>query len=302
MIVRYLQDNTAWIDVLAPEQEEIRELMEEYAIDPALVADLAVPTRRADIAIAPGAVKVTLDFPVVRISQREFPQEMKCIVTKKALITVRYADIAALHQFAKEFEVVATLQKTRRCLHGGHLFLAIMNALYGALSQKLDYIEARLVDIEEELVNGREKEMVLDLSQMSQRLIMFRQTLVGHEYVFAQAKTHFSALFGASFAASIDTLDRTFAHLMQYLSTLAATGIELRETNNTLLTTKQNEIMKTLTIMASVTFPLALLSSIFGMNTTLPLAGVPGDFWIVIGIMIVTAIALFAFFRHKHWM
>ncbi|MBI4086615.1 magnesium transporter CorA family protein [Candidatus Kaiserbacteria bacterium] len=302
MIVRYLQDNTAWIDVLEPTAEEIRELMEEYAIDPGLVTDLAVPTRRADVVSVPGAVKITLDFPVVKLSQREFPQEMKFIVTKNALITVRYADIAALHQFAKEFEVVATLQKTRKRLHGGHLFLAVMNALYGALSQKLDYIEARLVDIEEEIVSGREKEMVLDLSQMSQRLIMFRQTLVGHEYVLEQAKTHFGALFGASFAASLDTFDRAFAHLTQYLSTLAATGIELRETNNTLLTTKQNEIMKTLTILASVTFPLALLSSIFGMNTTLPLAGTRGDFWIVIGIMVVAATVLFAFFRHKHWM
>lgn len=302
MVVRYIQDNTAWVDVLEPDAEEIRALMEEYDIDPALVGDLASPTLRADIAAASGAVKLTLDFPVVKLSHREFPQEMKILVTKKALITVRYADIATLHQLAREFEVITTLHKAKKTLHGGHLFVAVMNALYGALGQKLDYIETRLIDIEEEIFNGHEKEMVVDISQMSQRLIMFRQTLTPHAYVLAEAKQHFSDLFGHTFTRSVTDIERTLDHLAHYLSALTATGIELRETNNTLLTTKQNDIMRILTIMASITFPLALFSSIFGMNTTLPLGGEPGDFWIIIALMCTAAALLFIFFRHKHWM
>jgi Mg2+ and Co2+ transporter CorA len=61
--------------------------------------------------------------------------------------------------------------------------------------------------------------------------------------------------------------------------------------------------MKTLTIMAFVTFPLTLISSVFGMNTSyLPLIGVQGDFWIVIGIMSLLAVSFFIFFRLKRWL
>ena len=77
---------------------------------------------------------------------------------------------------------------------------------------------------------------------------------------------------------------------------------ELRETNNSILTTKQNEIMKTLTILAFIVVPLATLSQIFGMNVThTPLVGLPYDFWIIIGIMLGLALAMFGYFKYKKW-
>lgn len=303
MITRYAQHSTIWIDLFQPSPEEIRTIMDEYAVDPTLIGDLMGPTRRADIASAQDAIKVSLNFPVVKLIAWEHPQEIKFLITKKALISVRYGDIAPLHQFAKELEVITALHKTKKTLHGGHLFVAIMNTLYTALGQKLEYIEARLVDIEEEIFKEHEKEMVVEISHVSQRLIMFGQTLTAHEYVLARLHDQFKELFGEPLGAAITDLELTFRHLGHQLSALRATTMELRETSNTLLTTKQNEIMKTLTIMALITFPLTLLSSIFGMNTkSLPIVGARGDFWIVIGIMLGTAGFLFVFFRRKRWM
>jgi Mg2+ and Co2+ transporter CorA len=88
-------------------------------------------------------------------------------------------------------------------------------------------------------------------------------------------------------------------HLVE---TLRAVAAEVRETNAALLNARQNEIMKTLTIMAFTTFPLSLIASIFGMNTDyLPIVGTPGDFWIVMGIMIALTASFFVYFRAKHW-
>jgi magnesium transporter len=78
---------------------------------------------------------------------------------------------------------------------------------------------------------------------------------------------------------------------------------EIRKTNDSLLTTKQNEIMKTLTIMAFVTFPLTVITGTFGMNTThTPILGLHGDFWIVIGIMITMTSSFFIYFIWKKWL
>lgn len=303
MITRYAQQSTIWIDLFQPSPEEIRAVMNEYAIDLTLMGDLTSPTRRADIASAQDAIKVSLNFPIVKLIEWEHPQEIKFLITKKALISVRYGDIAPLNQFAKELEVVTTLHKTKKTMHGGHMFAAIMNALYTALGQKLEYIEARLVDIEEEIFKEHEKEMVVEISHVSQRLIMFGQTLTAHEHVLTRLHDQFKELFGEPLGAAIADLEMTFRHLGHQLSALRATTTELRETNNALLTTKQNEIMKTLTIMALITFPLTLLSSIFGMNTkSLPIVGMRGDFWIVISIMLGTACLLFIFFRRRRWM
>ena len=61
--------------------------------------------------------------------------------------------------------------------------------------------------------------------------------------------------------------------------------------------------MKTLTMMAFVTFPLSLIAGIFGMNTkTLPLIGIENDFWIIIGIMGFAMLLLLSFFKYKNWL
>jgi Mg2+ and Co2+ transporter CorA len=61
--------------------------------------------------------------------------------------------------------------------------------------------------------------------------------------------------------------------------------------------------MKILTIMAFLTFPLSLFSSLFGMNTTAtPIIGNPHDFWIIVSIMMLAIITIVSYFRHKGWL
>ena len=77
---------------------------------------------------------------------------------------------------------------------------------------------------------------------------------------------------------------------------------DLKATNDSLLATKTNDIIKILTIMAFITLPVTFLSQLFGMNTTyLPIVGLENDFWIVIGIMALVTLSFFGFFKYKKW-
>ena len=77
---------------------------------------------------------------------------------------------------------------------------------------------------------------------------------------------------------------------------------ELRDTNTALLGTRQNEIMKNLTIITATMLPLSLLANIFSMNTrVLPIAGAQQDFWIIILIMVAVTVAFALYFKLKKW-
>ena len=70
-----------------------------------------------------------------------------------------------------------------------------------------------------------------------------------------------------------------------------------------MVSTKQNEVMKGLAIMAFVTFPLSLIATIFGMNTHyLPIVGMRGDFWVIIGAMLFLTACFFWYFKRKRWL
>jgi magnesium transporter len=301
MIARHAHGTSEWIDCVSPSKEEIRELIERAGIPPEFGVDLSGPLPRSSTLYRDETIKLTMDFPVVKHERCERAREIKIILTANRLITVHYADVAGLDRFAKELEVASSLKKTVDS--PAALFIALMQTLHAGLHEKLDYLETHLSDIEERIFDGQEKELVIDISRTSQKLVSFRQAIIEHDTLLTEMSEYIRDLFGTEYGEQARELADACAGVRRRLDALSANAVELRETNNSLLSTKQNEIMKILTIMAFVTFPLSLIASLFGMNTeTLPLVGTPGDFWFILGGMLLGTACFFAFFKYKRWM
>jgi magnesium transporter len=301
MIERFTHGSNVWIDLEKPTAEEARDAMLEAKIPLELMSDVTTPTPRAAVAVSGGVVKIMIDYPTVKRTDIERPHDVKFYISKNALVTARYEDITAFHTWKKEFEMFELLGRTER-MHGGHLFAGLMNVLYDAMTKKLDYIDTQIESIEREIFHEREKEMVLEISKVSRKLIAFKQALVAHGEVMQDARSHLVGIFGSKFEPTLTALDDFYGHVMRRLAALTESAAELRETNHALVNTKENEIMKTFSIMAFVTFPLTLLSSMFGMNAkSMPLVGEAHDFWIIVGIMFAVAVSLFVYFRYRKW-
>lgn len=303
MIQRHTHKKLTWLDVINPTGEEIRELIDECGIPLEFTNDLSTMTPRTETFTKKGALKITLDFPIVRRTDIDHPHEIKFMVTKSHLVTIRFEDIEAVHRFGKEFEVYCMLgQKQTSSPSTITLFFSLLNYLYEAMNVKLDFIETRLKDVENAIFNDQEKEMVLEISHLTRKLIDFRQTIGAHEKALEYLRKDVKTAFPGNYETVLNQLEHSYRHLNRSVYALMSTVEELRETNNSLLTTKQNEVMKMFTILAFITFPLTLFTSMFGMNTeTTPIVGREGDFWFILGIMAIVSISFFAFFRYKKW-
>jgi magnesium transporter len=79
------------------------------------------------------------------------------------------------------------------------------------------------------------------------------------------------------------------------------TGILDAHLSNT--SNRLNEVMKVLTVVATIFMPLTLLTGAYGMNVDLPHfpGGATAQFWWIVGIMIVTTVVMLLLFRRKHW-
>lgn len=301
MIERYKYKKLTWVDLINPTQEEIREIVTEAAVPPAFANDLTAMVPHTTTHYQKSALKITLDFPIVRRTDIDHPHEIKFIITKNHLITIRFEDMEAIHRFSKEFEVRCMLQNGRTTTTP-RLFLVLLDFIYDSLYLKLDYLEARMKDIEEGIFSGQEKEMVTEISHVSRRLITFRQTLGAHENALSKLRGGIAHAFGTKYETPLENLEHHYRNLNRRVYALISTLDDLRDTNLGLLTTKQNEVMKTFTILAFITFPLTLFTSMFGMNTvTTPILGKQGDFWIILAIMIFVSIFFFVYFKYRKW-
>jgi magnesium transporter len=69
------------------------------------------------------------------------------------------------------------------------------------------------------------------------------------------------------------------------------------------LSNRTNEVMKLLTIMASIFIPLTFLAGVYGMNfEAMPELHKPWGYPALLGVMVVTALAMLFYFRHRGWL
>lgn len=303
MIERFSQGKVSFVNVYNPTADEIHAVMEECRIAPTLMADALSPIPHNYVIAVDGTIKLVIDFPVVKRISSEHPYEVKFFITKNTLVCIEYEEMEAIDRFKKQFEVASVLQKKKKQSTGAHLFVALMHQFYATTALKLDYVDSILSDIESEIFNDNEKQMVVDIARTGKKLIAFRHVLRTHEDMLMNLRPLLGSMLKDVLHDDISELSRTFYLLLNRTNASFETLNALRDTNMAMLTAKQNEIIKTLTIMAFITFPLALFSSMFGMNTvSAPIVGEEGDFWIIVGIMVTVTGFFFSFFKYKRWM
>lgn len=300
MLTRYAQHNLTWIDLVAPTAPEVRALMREFSIDPSIAEELLVPSYKTKVERRGDAVYLILHFPALRASGGRAEQEIDFILGKHFLITTRYENTDPLHAFAKAFEVETVLGHGGK-EHGGHLFAALARMLYGALADECDTVDRRLRDIEERIFTGDERRMVVELSQVGRIIHDFRQALAPHQEMLTSLEPVGTRFFGAEFSYYLRDVTAVYERVERKLQHLRDSLSELRETNNSLLSTKQNEVMKTLTVLAFFFMPLSFLAALFGMSN-IPFAATPPGFWMVLGGMVVIAILCLIYFKKKEWL
>jgi magnesium transporter len=76
----------------------------------------------------------------------------------------------------------------------------------------------------------------------------------------------------------------------------------LAHTFDSLQTNKTNEIMRILTLVSAIILPLTLITSLYGMNVSLPFQDSPNFFTGLIIIMLSISIGLIFYFKKKTWL
>ncbi len=302
MMTRYAQHDLTWVDLVSPSGAEVRAVMKEFNLDPLIAEELLAPSFKPKVERRGDAVYVILHFPALRTMSSRPEQEIDFIVGKHFLITTRYETIDPLHSFARSFEVQTVLGRGGSS-HGGHLFVALVRSLYQALGDECAEVRRALQTIEDQIFKGDERGMVVELSHVGRTIHDFRQALQPHQEMLGSLEPAAGRFFGVEFGYYVRELVGAYERVEATLSNLHDSLSELRATNDSLLNTKQNEIMKNFTVLTFVFLPLSFIAGLFGMNTVHnPIIGSGYDFWILCGIMLFVAVSCFVYFRHKGWL
>ncbi|MDP3764499.1 MAG: magnesium transporter CorA family protein [bacterium] len=296
--------NVTWLDIKQPSPKELRFLAENYNVHPLIIEGLEKPTIRSQAEDYNGYIYLVLHFPIFNEEKKiSEPVEIDFIITPDTIISVRYSHIDPLDNFLEKCKSPIGHAKKEAMSRGAiYLFYYLIKEMYTFSLRQLDHMEGNIEKIEEAIFTGHHKEMLLALSLARSDVLNFLRTFRPQGAVLESLLARSDSFEQKARPYLIDLLGEHHQVLNQAENNRES--IEgLQTTNSALLEHKTGEIMKVLTIMAFVTFPLTLLANIFSMNTVvMPIAGQPYDFWIIIGIMLGAVALFFAFFKSKKWL
>jgi len=304
MLNTYKHKNLTWVDLENPTSEEVEHLVKKYKIHPLVAQELLSPTVRPRVDLYTDFIYLILHFPTITHSHNgEVEQEVDFIIGKDFLITVHYDMVDPLREFSKVFEVNSILDKSNIGEHAGYLFFYIMREMYKNSSNELGSITTRLKDIEEKIFKGEEGKMVREISSTNKSLLDFRESIRFHKEVLESFEAAGKSFFENKFDYYLHSLLGEYYKVYNLLENQKETLVDLRETNDSLLTTKTNETMKVLTIIAFIFLPMSFIIQIFGISSNyLPFVSSPDGLWKIIGLIGTVGLSMFIWFKYKKWL
>lgn len=303
MITRHERGGCIWVDLESPTREELRSVVEEFHIDAHIEEEIIAPTPYPLFVTADEYTYLILHFPTADVSGGARNQEIDIIVGKNFVITARYEVVGSILSLHKAFEAEELLGIPNT---GGaaHLVERLLRRLYGAMIEETERVARSLERIEQDIFSGKERKTVRAISEAGRILLRFDTTLSRHSEPLAAflSALQASAFFGKKFATASARIETERSHAASLVASFRAVARELRTTNDSLLSSSQNEIMKIFTFMSVAFLPLMFIAGLFGMHAKYPpILGNHYDFWIIVIIMVVIELILLLFMRLKKW-
>ncbi len=301
----YQHQHGVWIDLHQPTSEEIEELRAQYDIPLEVASELNSDSSFSRVELHGRAIFCVFHFPAYQHSHTEgkSQQQLNFFLAPEVIITSHTDTIDAVHKFSKMMETESILEKGQSFDSTDSVFTALLKKMYKSVHHEANYISSWLDTVEDNIFRHREREMVFSLSRISRRLLGIQKMIRNHQELLESVRLAGQESFDRNFAYRMDQVIDQYRKVKHEVETHQALADELRKTNNSLLSTKQNETMRQLTALAFVVFPLTFIAAIFGMRVShAPVVGMPYDFWVIIGLMLALALLTFAVLRYKRWL
>jgi magnesium transporter len=300
-----------WVNLLAPTAGESQLLASRFGWHPLDVEDVLSRRQRPKIDVYPGNDEGNsgylfgvLHFPVYDKSVgRLNAGELDVFLGPDYLVTlpsVELRPVSLLFRRAEESEVFRQQLLARG---SGRLLYEVLDDLYDYCFPILDKIGFKLEQIDEEIGSGEgAKELVRDIHRVKQEIISYRKIIKPQRPTLRQLERSIERFLPEDlelyFDDIVDASERIWDLLDNYKEVVEA----LEDTNESLISHAQNDILYVLTIFLVVLTPLTFITGFFGMNVHFPGFNGWDAFWASLGFMFVTVVGMLGFFRWKRWL
>ena len=306
-----IPQDALWIDLIEPTQEQEQLVESTFSIE--------VPTREEMKEIEAsnrlyeenGVLYLTITIVTRLDSDLPESSQITFILAKDRLITNRYSDPLPFQRFIAYAE-----RHPGVCSSSAALLAGLIEAIVNRMADVLERVGADLDSLSSEVFSpprkrrrsaksqARDSRTILSrVGQNGDLTSKARESLVSLNRLLTFVQQSAAVTLANDVRARFRTLGRDVLALSDHASFLGVKANFLLEATLGMLNIEQNNIIKIFSVAAVVFLPPTLIASVYGMNFHV----MPELDWIfgypfAIGLMLVSAILPYLYFKRRGWL
>ena len=305
-IQEVLVNGILWVNVAKQGEKELAEVGKRFSLHEQDVKESLPPFHRPKFVKRADYYFMVLHFPVFdRETKRLGFTEVDFFLSSNHLITVHDSQLPVLENFFQECKKIGTDLPPFFQGTAVHVMFELLARLLDAIFPILLHINDDVDVVDKRLfaqIPGRK--MAEEILRLKTNAVTFRRTMQGHRTVLERLIMYSGRDLDVTSAQNYVNSLREFTNeIWHMLESQKETINALHETNESLVGLRTNEVMKTLTIISVITFPLTLFVTLTDVNTVdNPFKFISGGFLIVLSAVLLGAAGMLWVFKKKKWM
>ena len=293
-------DNKIWIDIKNPTDNDYDFLVKTFKFHPLTIDDCRQKIELPKIERFKDYIFVVFHHVDYNPNLREIEMmEIYAFLGKNYFVTVHKDDFPLVKKLWED------LILNQSIMERGVDFLMhnIIDKTIDQYLPLLDKWDTEIEGLEDKIIQGETENALEKLVDFRRRVSEMKRSIAPQRHMVYLLSKQDSQVVSEKAAVYFgDILDHIIRAqgILDSQRDLINSAFQAYSSNTT---TQLNEVMKTLTLVATIFMPLTLITGIYGMNFQfMPELNSPAGYFIVLTIMLVIGIGMLSYFKKKKWM
>lgn len=183
-----------------------------------------------------------------------------------------------------------------------YLAYSILDSIVDDYFRVLEKVSDRIAALEVRVLRDSSQYTLQETYAIRQESLTLRRTLRPMRALITNWQRLETGLISEENAPYLDDLSDSVEQAIETIEHFRTTLNDILEVYNSNVNHRTNEVMRVLTVIATIFIPLTFVASIYGMNIVeMPLADNPYGFWIIILFMLLGTGMMLGVFRKRGW-
>jgi magnesium transporter len=294
------KDQFIWLDIQAPQEDDIALLREEFKFHPLAIEDATRHHERPKVDSYDGYY--FLVFYAITYDEgknRLHTEAMNLFIGGNYIVSVHDGDISAIDETIKRWQK----DEEEFGKDAGALLYALLDTITDDYFPVIDRLADRVEALEEQIFERFQESALQDVFGLKRDLLSIRRIVAPERDVLNVLIRREVPIFERN---SILYLQDVYDHIVRITDSIDTYRDLLSSALDAFLSVqsnKLNQVVKVLTITSIVLMSDALIAGIYGMNFEfMPELHATYGYPLALGLMLLVSVGLVVYFRNKRWL